>query len=184
MNIEAKLRDPRGNEYIQEAVQLLGESSCELLGSCADALDAIVAWLERNNSDRFSSLRMMGSGFGMRRSGGKGGGEDVEMTATSSNSNEKKEKVKESEEKSVIDILEAQAALKEVLERFKDHDRYVSFSSRHGSQTETNQPYLAWKFYDNTSRKIIKCCPIPLRIDISSKVSFTISISLNFPKVS
>lgn len=141
MNIEAKLRDPRGNEYIQEAVQLLGDSSCELLGSCADALDAIVAWLERNNSDRFSSLKKMGSGLGMRRSSGKGSGEDVEMTATSSNSNEvrgdekKKEKAKESEEKSVMDILEAQAALKEVLERFKDHDRCVSFSSRHRSQT-------------------------------------------------
>lgn len=132
MNIEAKLNVPRGNEFIQEAVKLLGESSCELLGSSADALDALVAWLERNNTERFTTLKWSSSSSSSPSKDDKvsKGVAPVKDSApkvqTGSAGETDEEKAEESEkERRVLGILEAQAALKAELEKFKDSDRYA-----------------------------------------------------------
>lgn len=116
MNIEARLNIPRGDEYTQESVKLLGEASSELLGACACSLDAVLTWLERNNTERFKKFE-----FSWFRSSSA----SSKVSDASSNEAEKEEKADHGSKKKRMSITDAMDALKDVLERFKAHDRQV-----------------------------------------------------------
>jgi hypothetical protein len=129
MNIEVRLHIPRGDEYIDTAVGLLGESSSELLTTCADALDSVLSWLERNNTERFKALRSLFVGW-------RGAKQDS-LAPTSEKDPENPENnvrvngedgAHQDEEartptKREWSVSEASNALKEVLENFKANDR-------------------------------------------------------------
>ena len=126
MNIESRLHIPRGDEYIETAVGLLGESSSELLTTCAGAVDTVLFWLECNNTELSKVFRSLFGGWQKAKQGkftstseknpkdsgnqgqGMGTGGDEEAGSSA-----KRERC----------VSESLDALKEVLENFKAKDR-------------------------------------------------------------
>lgn len=114
MNIEARLNITRGDEYTREAVKLLGESSSELLKECANALESVLAWLERNNTERFKKFEF--TWFSSTPSTGSKGSDVTASDAEKGNHTLELEKPPAS-------VADAMKLLQEVLERFKSNDR-------------------------------------------------------------
>ncbi|KAH8111149.1 hypothetical protein DFH11DRAFT_1880050 [Phellopilus nigrolimitatus] len=56
LNLESRLAHPDAGRLTEHIMELLGESTDELLACCADTLDHLAGWLERMNQDRFWKL--------------------------------------------------------------------------------------------------------------------------------
>ena len=130
MNIEANLHVGHGDEYIENAVALLAESTSPMLDACADATEAVVGWLERNNRDRFAwlkSLRHSVSEFLSPRSlikNAKPSASTVSSPVDTESGTQESEKGAKSVDPRTRTPEEAIPRLIEVLERFKTKERY------------------------------------------------------------
>lgn len=116
MNIEARLNIPHGDIYTQESVKLLGEASSDILRVCANGLESVLAWLDRNNTERFGSLKFSWFTSTLASSAGS-------KSSDASATDVEKGEHKVTTEKTPQSVSEAMKVLKEVLERFKSNDR-------------------------------------------------------------
>ncbi|KAH8109100.1 hypothetical protein DFH11DRAFT_1629750 [Phellopilus nigrolimitatus] len=56
LNLEARFSHPSADDLFPRIMELLGESTGDLVACCADTLDHVVDWLGRMNKDRFWKL--------------------------------------------------------------------------------------------------------------------------------